>query len=1084
MATVTPHAVAAKQLQATAELIARQPDFVDCVKRLLAGELTSFDEIWGSSCALLAAALSASGRRLLVVVPDLKIQDDLYDDLESWGFSSGGSGPEAVRFPAIATIAGSGSWSIDQEYGDRIRLLKRLQAGNAPAILVASIQALLQPVPDPETLRNEARILRMGDRLDVAELVPWLEGHGFHRTTAVDLAGEFSLRGGILDLFAADWLQPVRIELFGDSIESIRQFDLASQRSSADVSQVELTVLDPQAVHTHPFSSYLAPGSIVLQWEPHAIQEQAHQYIERIPDPSRLLSPDALRKSLGGFPQATAERLATGRFDNHWRMQAESIDGFGGDIPELKAALDRIGAAAQVHVVARVEGELERIAEILSTTATAAAGRLHLSVGCVHHAYRLRREGICVIGCDQMFSRGELRRGKARRQGKAIDSFLSLRDGDLIVHLAHGIGRFRGLTMLDRDGQKSEHLELEFHGGTRIYVPATRIDLVQKYVGGTKLRPVLAKIGGQNWIKQKQAAEQAVTDLAGEMLELQAARAGRPGISCQPDTPWQLEFEHAFPWRETPDQMTAIQAIKQDMQTARPMDRLLCGDVGFGKTEVAMRAAFKAVENGYQVAVLVPTTILAEQHTRTFRERMSEFPLRIGKLSRFCSREEEKETLEGVARGSIDIVIGTHRLVSADVKFCNLGLAIVDEEQRFGVAHKERLKALRSSVDVLTMSATPIPRTLHMSLVGVRDISNLETPPEARTAVETKVTRFSNDLIRGAVLRELNRGGQVYFVHNRVQDIHLVRDRLQQIVPEASICVGHGQMDEEELERVMTEFIQGRYDILLATTIIESGLDIPNANTIFIDEADRYGLSDLHQLRGRVGRYKHQAYCYLLLSPERQITPNAAKRLQAIETFSEMGAGFAIAMRDLEIRGTGNLLGTEQSGHIAAVGYELYCHLLEAAVRRLQQLPARLATDMDIDLPVEAWLPDEYIGDGRQKIDLYRRLTRVETFDQIAAIREELQDRFGPLPPPAVRMLALAEVRLEAAVWQVERIFLEDKYLGFAFRDRDRFGQLAARRPGVVRIVDDHKAYVTLKSTAIEPGKMLALVKSILQLPT
>jgi transcription-repair coupling factor (superfamily II helicase) len=416
------------------------------------------------------------------------------------------------------------------------------------------------------------------------------------------------------------------------------------------------------------------------------------------------------------------------------------------------------------------------------------------------------------------------------------------------------------------------------------------------------------------------------------------------------------------------------------------------------------------------------------------------------------------------------------------VRFCNLGLAIVDEEQRFGVAHKERLKTLRASVDVLTMSATPIPRTLHMSLVGVRDISNLETPPEARVAVETKVTRFGNDLIRGAVLRELNRGGQIYFVHNRVNDIELMRNRLRQIVPEASIAVGHGQMDEVELEAVMTDFIQGKYDILLATTIIESGLDIPNANTMFIDEADRYGLSDLHQLRGRVGRYTHQAYCYMLLNPERTLTPNAAKRLQAIETFSEMGAGFSIAMRDLEIRGTGNLLGTEQSGHIAAVGYELYCQLLETAVRRLQNLPAKMTTDLDIDLPHGACLPDDYVDDGRLKIDIYRRLARVESFAGVDALRQELRDRFGPLPAEVARLMTLAEIRLEAAVWQIERIFLEEKYLGFVFGNLERFRQLAQRRPGVVRIVDDRKAYVTLKSTRIEPEKLLALVGSILRL--
>ena len=679
-----------------------------------------------------------------------------------------------------------------------------------------------------------------------------------------------------------------------------------------------------------------------------------------------------------------------------------------------------------------------------------------------------------------MFHRTELRRRGRRRLSKAIDSFLDLREGDLIVHLSHGIGRFRGLEMLDKDGQRTEHLGLEFHGGTKIYVPATKIDLVQKYIGGSKTRPTLAKIGGKSWAKQKASVESAIEDLASEMIELQAKRDGRPGIAFSPDTEWQSEFEHSFPYRETPDQLTAIEAIKQDMQRAQPMDRLLCGDVGFGKTEVAMRAAFKAVENGYQVGVLVPTTILAEQHYKNFKERMGEFPLDIVKLSRFCTAQELKENVERLQKGSVDIVIGTHRLVSKDVKFFNLGLVIIDEEQRFGVEHKERLKSIRSSVDVLTMSATPIPRTLHMSLVGVRDISNLETPPDDRSAVATKVLRFNNETIRTGILRELNRGGQVFFVHNRVNDIHLIQQKLESLIPEATFRFGHGQMNETELEEVMTDFIAGKFDVLIATTIIESGLDIPNANTIFINDADRYGLSDLHQLRGRVGRYKHKAYCYLLIEPHKHLNPTAARRLQAIETFSDMGAGFAISMRDLEIRGAGNLLGTQQSGHIATIGYELYCQLLENAVRHLKHMPAKLSIHVEVDLPVAAFLPDSYVIDRRQKIDLYRRLTRLERFDQIEELRSELLDRFGKIPPPVRRLLTLSELKLEAAVYQILSISMEDKYLTFKFQDRNRFSQLSKTRP-IIRIIDDQTAMVTLKEGKIAPTKMLALVKSLLQ---
>lgn len=1074
MTLVSPHARAEERLRELADEIASQQDFVAAVAGLKADRLAGFDEVWGSGCALLAAALAKHFPRLFLITGDLKAQDDLIDDLPTF------FGGQVGRYPTCSTGVGQ-TVVVDQEYGDRLRLLKQLVRGDQPPLMVASIQGLLQPLPSPSAVASHSRHIRVGDQLDLAGWAEWLRGHGFHQTSAVELAGEFSLRGGILDLFAPDWLQPIRIELFDDQVESLRQFELGSQRSTADVSQIEVTVLSPEFKDRALFCEYLAGDTLIVQVEPQELRKQAEQYLGRVPRRKDFFEFAEVAQGWASFSLAAAERLAAGRLAHHWSLAAESLEEFGGDLAELRKSVDRLADGYQVHVVSRVEGELERVLELLAPTRAAGKGVLHLSVGCVHRAFRLRRDAVAVIGCDQMFRRGELRRGKARRFGKAIDSFLSLREGDLIVHLAHGIGRFRGLKMLDKDGQHTEHLELEFHGGTRIFVPASKIDLVQKYIGGAHTRPVLAKIGGKSWARQRQAAEKAVSDMAAEMLELQATRAARPGIAFKPDTHWQHEFEHAFPYRETPDQVLAIAAIKGDMQTAKPMDRLLCGDVGFGKTEVAMRAAFKAVENGYQVAVLVPTTILAEQHYQTFRERMGEFPLTIARLSRFAPPREQRRTLEDLAAGKVDICIGTHRLVSRDVQFYNLGLVIIDEEQRFGVAHKERLKTLRETVDVLTLSATPIPRTLHMSLVGVRDISNLETPPENRVAVETRVTRFQEELIRTAILRELNRGGQIYFVHNRIHDIEWLKSRLQRIVPEARIVIGHGQMPEDQLEQVMTEFIQGHHDVLLATTIIESGLDIPNANTIFIDDADRYGLSDLHQLRGRVGRDRHQAYCYLLLNAESHITPNAAKRLQAIETYSEMGAGFSIAMRDLEIRGAGNLLGTEQSGHIAAIGYELYCQLLEQAVRQLKKLPQKLSIDVDIDLPIEAFLADSYIPDRRQKIDLYRRFTRIENFQQIAEFEAEMLDRFGPIPAPAQRLLALSEVKLEAAIWQIETIFLEDKFLGFRYADRERIEQLAKLLPGILRIVDDRTAYVALKQTVSDPARLLALVKSILR---
>jgi transcription-repair coupling factor (superfamily II helicase) len=612
-------------------------------------------------------------------------------------------------------------------------------------------------------------------------------------------------------------------------------------------------------------------------------------------------------------------------------------------------------------------------------------------------------------------------------------------------------------------------------------VPATRIALIQKYVGGKKARPRLATIGGRTWVRQKQAAEKAVTDLAADMLELHAARAARPGIAFPADTEWQREFDAAFPYDETPDQLAALTSIKEDMQRPRPMDRLLCGDVGYGKTEVAIRAAFKAVDSGYQVAVLVPTTILAEQHLATFQGRMAEFPFQIAALSRFSTKGEQQKVVESLAEGGVDIVIGTHRLASPDVAFHNLGLVIIDEEQRFGVEVKDRLKRLRQTVDVLTMTATPIPRTLHLSLVGARDISNLETPPEERFAVETKVSRFDEDMIRHALLRELARQGQAYFVHNRIEDIQLLAARLKKMVPEARISIGHGQMPEHQLEQVMLDFIAHRSDVLLATTIVESGLDIPNANTIFIDEADRYGLADLHQLRGRVGRYKHRAFCYLLLDPRRHVAPNAARRLRAIEEFSQMGAGFAIAMRDLEIRGAGNILGTEQSGHIAAVGYEMYCELLEDAVRRLKREPLRGRVDVDIVLPVEAHLPRSYVGDMRAKLDLYRRLGRASSQGDADELTAEMIDRFGPLPAPALMMVELTRLRCDAALWGLEVIQMEDSYLVLRYRDRTRIEQLARHSGGRLRVVDEASAYLPLGAAARRPDEVLSAAKTLLR---
>ncbi len=1075
MASTDAATTASDRLLELVGRLERQEGFAQIVDSLKGGHAATLDGVWGSSCALAAAALAAHAPATLVVVcPQIDQIDELVDDLALFTRLT----PE--RFPAWESLP-SERVVHDEVFGDRVRLLKLLLGGDRPKLVVTSIQSLLQPVPEGDSLTRQTQSLRTGSELAVEELSEWLVLGGFHNTSAVELPGEFSVRGGIVDIFAPDWYDPVRVELFGDQIESIRRFEVSSQRSLATLDAVDVTILEPNFRDRAHLADYLPPGSWFLLIEPGELHERGGEYLERLDRPEDFHSVRAAIERVLRFPSVTASAVAAGSLEQTCRLRIESVERFSGDINRVRDELDEAGAGQEVFVICQTEAEVRRLAEVFGSTELARQGKLHFPIGSLQTGFRLVPERIVLLGSGELFRRSDLRRPARRRLGRVIDSFIELRQGDLVVHVAHGIARYRGLKLLEKAGQVEEHLVLEFHGRTKLYVPSSKIGLVQKYVGGSKSRPTLARLGGRTWHRQKDKIQQAVTDLAAEMLQLQAVRASRPGISFALETQWQQEFDASFPYNETDDQLTTIEAVKADMTRPRPMDRLLCGDVGYGKTEVAMRAAFRAVDAGYQVAILVPTTVLAEQHHRTFTDRMAEFPFEIAALSRFASRKQQAGIVQRLAGGTIDIVIGTHRLAQRDVRFDNLGLVIIDEEQRFGVEVKERLKALRRTVDVLTMTATPIPRTLHMGLLGLRDISNLETPPEDRLAVETRVTRSDGELIRHAVMRELGRGGQIFFVHNRVQDIQAVATRLRQIVPEAKLAVAHGQMPETQLERVMLDFVGGRYDLLLATTIVESGLDIPNANTMFIDEADRYGLADLHQLRGRVGRYKHRAYCYLLIDPNKNLSPTAARRLHAIEEFSDMGAGFAIAMRDLEIRGAGNILGTEQSGHIAVVGYELYCSLLQQAVSRLKRLPAAESIEVQIDLPGEAYIPPSYVPDMRLKIDLYRRLARVSSRSELADFCSELADRFG-LPPPLVqRLIALAELRIAAHRWQIDSIHIEDQYVVFGYTLADQIRRLVDRSGGRLRVVDGRSAYLPLGKELTQPDAIFGEVKSLLR---
>jgi transcription-repair coupling factor (superfamily II helicase) len=1075
MAQADAAARASDRLLELAERLEQHAGFPEVVAALKAGHAATLDGVWGSSCALVMATLARHASAPLVVVcPRVDDIDDFVDDLRLF------TKLLPATFPKTEPLNGEQAIR-DEAFGERIRLLKSLQGSESPALVFTSIQSLIHPVPERACLSQQTRSLRVGDETDRQALTRWLVENEFHSMPAVELPGEFSVRGGLLDIFAPDWSDPVRIEFFGDQIESIRRFEISSQRSLGKLDAVDLTAVEPNAKYRGHLADYLPAGSWFLLVEPEELQEEGAHYLQRLERPQDVHSVAAVLEQVLRFPSITASALAASSLETTCQLKIESVERFSGDIGKVRDELDEAGTGQDVFLVCQTEAEVRRLAEVFGSTRLAGEGKLHFPIGQLKHGFRLVPEAMTLLSSSELFNREDLRRPTRRRLSRVIDSFLELREGDLVVHLMHGIARYRGMKLLEKDQQVEEHLELEFREGTKLFVPSSKIGLVQKYVGGAKSRPQLAKLGGRLWARQKTAVENAVNDLAAEMLEVQASRAARPGISFPIDTEWQQEFDASFPYSETNDQLAAIESIKHDMHQPRPMDRLLCGDVGFGKTEVAMRAAFKAVDAGYQVAILVPTTVLAEQHLRTFSSRLAEFPFQIASLSRFSTKKEQGGTIERLAAGGVDIIIGTHRLVQADVQFQNLGLVIIDEEQRFGVEIKERLKTLRQIVDVLTMTATPIPRTLHMSLLGLRDISNLETPPEERLAVETRVTRFDAELIRHAVLRELNRNGQIFFVHNRVNDIESLAVKLRQIVPEASLVIGHAQMPEQQLEQVMLDFVNHRFDILLSTTIVESGLDIPNANTIFIDEADRYGLADLHQLRGRVGRYKHRAYCYLLVDPNKHVSPNSARRLRAIEEFSELGAGFALAMRDLEIRGAGNILGTEQSGHIAVVGYELYCQLLEHAVRRLRRLPPRTTVDVDIDLPSEAYLPRSYVPEMRMKIDLYRRLGRVTSQAELDDFRTELLDRFGPPPPTVERMFRLARLRIAAHRWRIGAIHLENRYVVFGYTSERLVRQLAAASGGRLRVVDKESAYLPLREGVAQPDEILEEIESLLQ---
>ncbi len=1049
--------------------------------------------IVGSSATLLTASLARQTNRLhILVVGHLDDADEARDELEQLGLA-------AEKFPALEYAPGESAVGLDL-LAARLTIVQRLrenEAGRAgrdlPQILIAPIQALMQSVPDPGRSRELLRLVRPGDALDPGELAGWLDAAGYQRVEAIESAGEFSIRGGIIDIFPPG-SEPARIDLFGDEVEALYEIDLDTMGSDRRLDRLELIGGTAEQLQRDDgmiaVADVLPASSVIIFTEMLELTEQARGYYERLRNPAGILSPSEVFRTLARRGHATVEvnHLSNASVDDRCvALPVRPLPPFSDDTNQAVGELAALAQSHETWITCQNEGERTRLEELLAEAG--AAGRAKIVECYLHRGFIWEMADdarpLALVPYHELMHRFHTRR-RVRRvaAGRTMDAFLDLQPGDFVVHRDHGIAQFIGLRTLEEKrgaGATEEFLTLEFKGGSKLHVPVTKIDLVQKYVGSFAGKPELSTLGGKKWKRQKEQVRDAVRDYAAEMLRLQAAREAMPGIRYPADTKWQHAFEAEFPYEETEDQLASIQAIKRDMSDPRPMDRLVCGDVGFGKTEVAMRAAFKAVEFGKQVAVLVPTTVLAEQHERTFRDRFADYPFRIESISRFKTKREQNALMKALQRGGVDLIIGTHRLLSKDVKFADLGLVIIDEEQRFGVEHKQKLLQFRTTADVLTLSATPIPRTLHMSLLGLRDISSLTTPPLDRRAVVTEVMAYDSRRIQQAIERELAREGQVFFVHNRVYNIESVADDVRKLAPDARIIIGHGQMPMRQLERVMLQFVRGEADILVCTTIIESGIDLPRVNTMIINDADRFGLSELHQLRGRVGRYKHRAYCYLMTSPDKVMSEVALKRLRAIEGYAMLGAGFKIALRDLEIRGAGSLLGHEQSGHISAVGYEMYCQLLEQEVAHLKNQKIDKSIDVTVDLGITGSLPKGYVPSDARRMDAYRRISIANDRDALARVEHDLTSAYGQLPGAAVRLIELAEIRIGANALSIVSITRHERDIIFRTKRPDLLEEHLGPARGTLRKVGQPDARGTIEIYYRPPQKYLEEADSLLK---
>lgn len=1123
--------------------------------------------------------LCAQPRPVLVICPGAKEAESLVEDLRAF------FGEDETATPFARRVHYFPNWDVSpfedlsptsEIIAARIEGLYHLQQSKNP-VVVTTPEALLLKVPPRAAFAERLKYLVEGDEVDLSKLATQLDDWGYRRVPLVEDRGDFSVRGGILDIFPPAHPQPLRIELLGDLIEAIREFDPVSQRSLE--AHPELLILPVREFDTHgrtskqalkaiedrchdlevgrdersqilyglqsnllfpgiefllpyfypsldPLASYLPPETVVWldsagdsdaalerSWEEvqkHAeTRLQAHRFVP--PMDGLFLTPSDLRRALGAFPVIELESLdVLGAPDSERQLSVRSFATSDLKIERLpnrrevsfeplaarvrEWIADRyrvvlsVGAAAQVERVTRLFGNHDVAVHPMASLAEALAAdssgpRIvvsHLSAG-----FRLPDQRLVVITETDIFGEARQRR-RARRVEVAqlLKNLSELKPDDFVVHVDHGVGRYRGLKHLQVAGTEGDYLNLEYAGGDRLYLPCDRINLVQKYVGADGAQPALDKLGGTSWASVKKKTRESILAMAQELLRVYAAREVHERKSFgSPDTYFK-EFEAAFPFEETPDQQQAIDDVLADMQKEKPMDRLICGDVGYGKTEVALRSSFLAVLAGRQVAVLVPTTVLAQQHYNTFRKRMQGYPVRVEMLSRFQTPAEIKATVKDVVDGKVDVVIGTHRLLQKDVSFKNLGLLIVDEEHRFGVAHKERIRQMRHLVDCLTLTATPIPRTLQMAMLGIRDLSVIESPPIDRLAVRTYVTRYDEGVIREAIQRELKRNGQVFFVHNRVETIEIRARRLQELLPEARFAVAHGQMHEKELEQVMSAFFSKEVDVLVCSAIIESGLDVPSANTIIIDRADKFGLAQLYQLRGRVGRSHERAYAYLMIPGEQLITRDAQLRLQVLQELDDLGGGFRLATHDLEIRGAGNLLGKQQSGQIAAVGFELYQQMMEEAVHDLRGEHVSVEIEPEIQLGIPAFIPASYIPDEDQRLVFYRRLASIRGPVELEEIAQELRDRYGAIPPTVDSFLRIMDLRRALKDHMVVRAALREGMLTLQFHpeapvDVDHLVELVKKSKGRFRLSTDFQ--LTFRPEQQDWDGLIAETKDVLR---